>query len=834
METKDSIISSIDTRNSILNHIINCANSALTDDSSFKVAMYAFANGLRTIFCSEYCAIGKVVDGIAEDCIIALDKSNEEAISKLQEEYLKSVSSAHINQDDCVVCRALKSQESIYYENNIESASNFNIYKKILKSQIVNNTIVIPIRESKYKELGYLQNFGYIQFINCETNITSEDISPFMDAFLGLIQIIIKNQSNLRELKRQENRLKDASTFQTIIQEKNSNIEDLLEGIMEYLSKEFNAAIISFRIPVLNGYDREPLFYTRSCFIHESIDNQKVLEIKKLYYNDWLLKNDKQIGGFDDFKCINRGKILESLSQTNFSKFDLDLDDKTLIMPIFRDFGDKCINTKRNSSDFCLKNENSNCLDRFKNLYGIFRLRISNTDLSNNQIDYTTDFDETKERLSYLSEQITLRLNSIVDKYENDSLQTFQKLLKNSSFVKIKDFDERCVEIIRDSVHAEICSIYRYDDQTESLNLSATTASLIKFDETIKDSSEVINKCSIPKTDLNNVLIRVHKKRKTKYLFNINSSLRHQAKFIEISENQQQDCISALIIPMLKKDSTCNGVVLLMGKDTKNTSISTAFWEQDIAHIEFIVNILTRIAESDTERLTFLSQLAHELLSPITKLVNDNQLLINKLRLNIEKLTPNKTIKFLRHNIDRNMLFKYIICDAEFIYSSSRKSIEYDIKKQNNPRQHILDVVRLFEEEANYNNLSIRTNISEMPALCYDKDRIMQVLINLLKNAIRYSNKNSIINIYYKYNTLKSLHEIKIANYGIGIKDEEKEAIFNLFYRGKDVTNRFIRGSGLGLYIVRDIMRAHGGDCYVISLSNPTEFVITIPKQQLF
>jgi signal transduction histidine kinase len=60
----------------------------------------------------------------------------------------------------------------------------------------------------------------------------------------------------------------------------------------------------------------------------------------------------------------------------------------------------------------------------------------------------------------------------------------------------------------------------------------------------------------------------------------------------------------------------------------------------------------------------------------------------------------------------------------------------------------------------------------------------------------------------------------------------EKEAIFDLFHRGEEAKKIFIRGTGLGLFIVRDIMRAHGGDCYVRQLNNPTEFVITLPNKE--
>lgn len=118
-----------------------------------------------------------------------------------------------------------------------------------------------------------------------------------------------------------------------------------------------------------------------------------------------------------------------------------------------------------------------------------------------------------------------------------------------------------------------------------------------------------------------------------------------------------------------------------------------------------------------------------------------------------------------------------------------------------------------------------------MPALYFDKERMMQVFLNLLKNAIRYSDQYTTIGIFYKKRD-DGFHEIDFANQGIGIMEEEKETIFELFHRGEAAKQKFTRGTGMGLYIVRDIMRAHGGDCYVRRLNNPTEFVITLPNKE--
>ena len=831
MATKNPNISEKD-RNSILNHIIKCANCALKNEDAFQKAMLGLATELRNIFDSEYCSIGIVSDGYAEDCVISLEKFEDEELSKQQKIFLDSVKRASIDDDKCTVCLALKSNENIYryIQEKLNELNNYKYYQHILTSRSIKNSCVIPIRDKERK------SYGFIQFINTEKSIDYEqDILPYKDALLGLVQIIINNQKNQQELVKKENRLKDAD-FYNIMQDKKDNVNELLDSIMEYFSKEFNAAVITFRIPVLNGYKKDPIFYLRRVFVHPSVKNQE--EVVNQYYDERLVKNKDEMHVADELRCDDQGKILKSKSNTKFSQYGLELYQDTLIMPIIRDINLKCIHPDKEDLVFCNPEGHHDCLYRFKRFYGFFRLRISKKDLTerdNKAID-TLNSNETINRLSYLSKQISLLLNSIVEKYENESLKTFQNELKNSSFIKIKEFDERCVEIIRKSVDAKDCSIYRYNELTRLLELSATTAKKICFNGIIVNKDAVFSNCFSRIDASNNVLARVFQMRLPKNIFDISDPKIHHSFFIESIDNTTNNRFksnsSAVAVPMLKKDGTCAGVVLLLGKEKHQHSISTTFWEHDLELIEFIVNILTRISESDSERLTFLSQFSHELLAPVTELIYDTDLTVSIAERNPESLPRNQLVSKLRENIDRNMLFKYIISDTEFIYSSGGKSIDYNIVKQEKPKEILLDAVRLLEKDANYKGLSIQTNISEMPPLYFDKERMTQVFINLLKNAIRYSTPSAdhkTIDIFYKFEN--NVHELRFVNYGIGIKEKEKEAIFELFHRGEAAKKKLTRGTGMGLYIVRDIMRAHGGDCYVRHLKNPTEFAITSPNK---
>lgn len=817
----------------ISNCIIACANQTIGNNRyAFDYSMQRLATELRNIFKSEYCAIGTFDGIIAKDRVIdfnfdELSKSNERIL------YLEEIQSAHISNKDCMVYIALKDFKSkilSYQGDGINKKSDhLNCYKGILKSGDVINTTIIPIRESR-------NNYGYIQFINSDRPIKYKEFAPFMKAFIGLCQLIINRDQNEQErVKKQielikaENRAKDTA-FYSDIQAKKENINELLDAIMKYFSQEFNAAVISFRIPIINDNSGYSLFYLRCCYIHPNVNDRKGLI--NHYYLKRMTRNNSELGGYSALRCKyihedNKEIISCATGDTDYYKeHDLNLYEDTFIMPIFRDNDQTECN--------CLKKESccgisEICIEKIKDYYGIFRLRISKVRLDDKSLEHHYDDTDVKTRLSYLSNQIALLFNTIVDKQETKSLEEFQNELKNSSFVKIQEFDNRCVNIIKNSVGALVCSIYRYDPSAKQLMISATTTETIHFNETgdnldVKKNS---NKCIIPIPSNRNILAQAFQNKRPIYIYDIRDPRIHQSSFIENSTGSNN---SAMAVPLISKEKKCLGVVLLLGKNNPNRFISTSYWEHDIGHIEFIVNTLTRISESDNERLTFLSQLSHELLSPISELVYDNDLLITLAKRDPNCLTKQQLISTIQDNIDKCMLLKYIISDTEFRYASSGRNMDYNIVKQERPQGILLDAIRLLEKEAHGKGLTIKTRISNMPPIFFDEGRMMQVFINLLTNAIRYSNDFTSIDVFYKLNN--GFHEIVFANDGIGVQEEEKDAIFELFFRGENAKIKSDRGSGIGLYLVRDIMRAHGGDCFVRGLKDPTEFVITIPNKQ--
>ena len=220
----------------------------------------------------------------------------------------------------------------------------------------------------------------------------------------------------------------------------------------------------------------------------------------------------------------------------------------------------------------------------------------------------------------------------------------------------------------------------------------------------------------------------------------------------------------------------------------------------------------------------FIGMASHELKTPVTSIKGYTQVLKSKYRDNGDKLL-NSSLDIIDKQI--TMLTK-LITDLLDLSKMKTGGLEFT-KEKFNLNDLVAEVVR--EIELINPNYSIEFLAGSGEEVFADKERIRQVLINLLNNAVKYSPQSDKIDV--KTISNNDSVSVYIKDFGIGIKKENQEYIFNRFYREEGKNEKTFPGFGIGLFISADIIKKHDGTIGVTSEKGKgSEFYFTIPIHQ--
>lgn len=229
--------------------------------------------------------------------------------------------------------------------------------------------------------------------------------------------------------------------------------------------------------------------------------------------------------------------------------------------------------------------------------------------------------------------------------------------------------------------------------------------------------------------------------------------------------------------------------------------------EGEVIGVVAALSDITKLREVDRMKTEFLSTAAHQIRTPLTSIQGFSEILLTR------EIGKEETRKFLTYINNQAVGLAAIINDLlDISRIESRRGFQIE-KRLNNIQPIIKENVRTFEETSKIHTFKIEAE-EEISDISMDRDKISEVMKNLLSNATKYSPQGGeiVISAKRKEKTI----EISISDKGIGMTDEQLSHLFEKFYRA-DASDTAVEGTGLGLCIVKYIIEAHGGDIWVES-----------------
>ncbi len=220
-----------------------------------------------------------------------------------------------------------------------------------------------------------------------------------------------------------------------------------------------------------------------------------------------------------------------------------------------------------------------------------------------------------------------------------------------------------------------------------------------------------------------------------------------------------------------------------------------------------------KLKSLDKAKDEFLSVVSHELKTPITPMKAYLEMLIDK---DLGKLNPRqeKSLRIIHRNIGR---LKLLIDDLLDITRLETGRMRLNFKKRD-IRKLIRNVISEMKTTAKEKNIDLSSELGMLPYVEADSDRLIQVLTNLINNALKFTPSGGSIKISAAHKDNRVI--VSVKDTGIGISEKHLPQIFKKFYQVDSSLKRKYSGTGLGLSICRGIIDQHNGDIWIESELN--------------
>ena len=236
-------------------------------------------------------------------------------------------------------------------------------------------------------------------------------------------------------------------------------------------------------------------------------------------------------------------------------------------------------------------------------------------------------------------------------------------------------------------------------------------------------------------------------------------------------------------------------------------------------------DVMSKLAIIDQTRSEFVSNVSHELKTPITSM----KVLAESLVQN-EAATAEEYKEFMTDIVEEIDRETKIINDLLTLVRTDSNKNELNLEKTD-INEMMETIIKTVTPLANNRGIDMSYECYREVEADVDSVKLSLAISNLIENAVKYNVENGWIKC--SLNTDHKFFYIKVADSGVGIPDDAKDKVFDRFYRVDKARSRDTGGTGLGLSITRSIINAHKGTIKLYSESGKgTTFTVKIPLEK--